>query len=355
MDPLRNLEITPEILRLVAALDEFKGRWSALGNLTPERLTMLKRVATIESVASSTRIEGVQLTDAEVDALLSGLQKSSFRTRDQQEVAGYADAMELLFEVWPHMGLTENHVKQLHGVLLKHSTKDERHRGKYKTVPNHVEAFNEHGQSLGVVFRTAPPFETPRLMAELVGWTNAALDAGEYHPLLVIGAFIVRFLAIHAFQDGNGRLSRVLTTLLLLRSGYAYVPYSSLERVVEQNKDDYYRALRAAQASIGADDEQLDVWLIYFLRCLAEQKRALEVKIEREQLMTPLSELSAHIVRLAREHGRITTSFLEAATGGNRNTIKRHLRELVEANLLERRGRARGTWYEPASRSRIME
>lgn len=185
---------------------------------------MLKRVATIESVASSTRIEGVELSDVEVDALLSGLQTTSFRTPDQQEVAGYADAMEMLFEVWPHMGLTENHIKQLHGVTLKYSSKDERHRGMYKTVPNHVEAFNEHGQSLGVVFKTATPFETPRMMQELVAWTNEALEEGEHHGLLVIACFAVRFLASHPLQDGKGRLSRVLTTMLLLRAGYAYVP-----------------------------------------------------------------------------------------------------------------------------------
>ncbi len=342
------------MLRLIASLDEFKGRWSALGNLTPERLTMLKRVATIESVASSTRIEGVELSDEEVDALLSGLQTTSFRTRDQQEVAGYSDAMELLFEVWPHMGLTENHIKQLHAVTLKHSSKDERHRGKYKTVPNHVEAFNEHGQSLGVVFKTATPFETPRSMQELVDWTNRALQDEEHHVLLVIACFIVRFLAIHPFQDGNGRLSRVLTTLLLLRGGYEYVPYSSLERVVEQNKDEYYRALRAAQGTLDTGEENLNVWLLYFLRCMGEQKRNLAKKIEREQLFEPLSELSATIVRLAKEHGRVTTSFLESATGGNRNTIKKHLRELVDANLLERHGRGRGTWYQPASRARTL-
>ncbi|NOY25648.1 MAG: Fic family protein [Oligoflexia bacterium] len=355
MEPLRNLHITPEMLKLIAALDEFKGRWSALGNLTPERLTMLKRVATIESVASSTRIEGVELSNEQVDALLSGLQTTSFRTRDQQEVAGYADAIELVFEAWPYMLLTENHIKQLHGVTLKYSSKDERHRGKYKTVPNPVEAFNEHGQSLGVVFQTATPFDTPGMVQDLVDWTNGMLQEGEHHVLLVIACFVVRFLGIHPFQDGNGRLSRVLTTLLLLRAGYEYVPYSSLERVVEQDKEEYYRALRSAQGSLGGSEENLNVWLLYFLRCMDEQKRNLAAKIEREQMFEPLSELSAAIVRLAKEHGRVTMSFLESATGGNRNTIKKHLRDLVESNLIERHGRGRGTWYQPASRARTFK
>src|SRR5207302_1233043 len=114
-----------------------------------------------------------------------------------------------------------------------HSEKDKRHRGEYKKLPNHVEAFDEHGHSLGVIFQTASPFDTPRLMEALVTWTNGALAEGTHHPLLVIGVLVVRFLAIHPFQDGNGRLARILTTLLLLRAGYTYVSYSSLERVVE--------------------------------------------------------------------------------------------------------------------------
>jgi Fic family protein len=245
MDPLASLTVTPALLRLIASLDEFKGRWQALGRLAPDRLSALRRVATIESVGSSTRIEGAKLSDAEVDRLLAGLDVRSFRSRDEQEVAGYAAAMELVFESWRELTLTENHLKQLHGLLLTHSTRDQRHRGHYKKLPNHVEAFGPDGKSLGVVFQTTSPFDTPRAMEALVSWTREALQVGELHPLLVIGTFTVRFLAIHPFQDGNGRLSRVLTTLLLLRSGYEYAPFSSLERVIEENKDDYYRTLRS--------------------------------------------------------------------------------------------------------------
>lgn len=355
MDPLAALHITPELLRLIASIDEFKGRWTALGNLTPERLTVLRRVATIESVASSTRIEGVELTDAEVDQLLQGLQIRSFRTRDQQEVAGYGEAMELLFEVWPHMALTENHIKQMHGVMLKHAEKDQRHRGHYKTVPNHVVAFDADGHNLGVVFQTATPFDTPKLMCDLVTWAELALKSPVDHPLIVIAVFIVRFLAIHPFQDGNGRLSRILTTLLLLRAGYAYVPYSSLERVIEQNKEEYYRSLRAAQTTLDRGDERLNSWLVFFLRCLDSQRLALQRKIDRERLMEPLSELSARILTLAKDHGRVNNQFLVAATGTSRNTIKVHVKGLVQANLLEQRGAGRGTWYEPANRARAQE
>lgn len=346
MDPLKHLRITNEFLRLIAEVDEFKGRWQALGAVAPDRLSSLRRIATIESVGSSTRIEGATLTNAEVDRLLAGLDVRSFRSRGEQEVAGYAEVMELVFEAWRELPLTENHLKQLHGVLLKHAERDERHRGHYKTQPNRVEAFDADGRSLGVVFQTASPFDTPRLMAELVAWTTEALATGASHALLVIGAFVVRFLAVHPFQDGNGRLARVLTTLLLLRAGYSYVPFSSLERVVEENKDEYYRTLRRAQATLDGDESQLGDWLGFFLRCLAEQKRALERKVAREQVLAPSSPLDEQLLELVREHGRLTLAGATTLTGANRNTLKLHLRQLVEARRLRLRGRGRASWYE---------
>ncbi len=348
MISLDQVHITPELLRSIGAIDEFKGRWEVLGNLAPERLSAMRRIATIESVGSSTRIEGVRLTDNEVTKLLSGLHIRSFRTRDEQEVAGYAELMELIFESWGEIALTENHIKQLHGVLLKYSHKDERHRGHYKAQPNSVEAFDEEGRSVGVIFETATPFDTPRLMEELVSKTRSSLEAGEHHPLLVIGLFVVRFLAIHPFQDGNGRLSRALTTLLLLRSGYRYVPYTSLERVVEENKSEYYRALRSAQATLEADQSRLDDWLTFFVRCLAKQKEALEQKVNRERLMAPSAPLSEKIMDIVRKHGRVTVREAASLTGANRNTIKDHLKQLLKTGHLTRRGRGRGTWYRRA-------
>ena len=230
------LQITPEFLTLIAEIDEFKGAWRAFGTLAPERLNALRRVATIESIGSSTRIEGSKLSDREVERLLSNLQIQSFATRDEQEVAGYAKVMETVFQSWADIPVTENHIRQLHRDLLSYSDKDDYHRGAYKTTSNSVAAFDEAGQQIGVVFETATPFDTPRLMAELVAWLNEARTLGRLHPLLVIGVFIVVFLEIHPFQDGNGRLSRILTAILLLQAGYAYVPYSSLESVIEHSK-----------------------------------------------------------------------------------------------------------------------
>jgi Fic family protein len=346
LDPLANTTVTPELLRLIAEIDEFKGRWEALGNLAPERLSALRRIATIESVGSSTRIEGVKLRDDEIEKLLSGLDVSSFRSRDEQEVAGYAELMEMIFESCHDMPLTENTIRQLHGILLKYSHKDERHRGSYKTLPNSVEAFDADGRSVGVIFETATPFDTPRLMESLVTWANEALTERTHHPLLIVAVFIVRFLAIHPFQDGNGRLSRALTTLILLRAGYRYVPYSSLERVIEDSKDEYYLALRRAQATLDGDESQLTDWITFFVRALYRQKEVLERKIGQERLMAPLAPLSEKILAIVSEHGRVTVRDAEALTKANRNTIKDHLGKLVAAGRLKRRGRGRGTWYE---------
>jgi len=345
-----SLQITPEILALIARIDEFKGAWRALGTLAPDRLSALRRVATIESIGSSTRIEGSKLSDREVERLLSNLAIQQFETRDAQEVAGYAELMDLMFRAWADIPLNENHIKQFHQILLQHSRKDERHRGHYKAGSNSVAAFDENGVQIGIVFETATPFDTPRLMAELVTWVDAertkAHDPTQLHPLLTIAIFVVVFLEIHPFQDGNGRLSRVLTTMLLLQAGYAYVPYSSLESVVEANKEAYYLALRQTQGTIRTDTPNWQPWLLFFLRSLAEQVRRLEKKIEREQIvLAALPALSLQIVEFAREHGRIPMAEAIKLTGASRNTLKQHFRDLVERKHLDQHGRGRGAWY----------
>ena len=341
------LQITPEILGLIARIDEFKGAWRALGTLAPDRLSALRRVATIESIGSSTRIEGSKLSDREVERLLSNLEIKSFATRDEQEVAGYAELMDLIFLSWSEIPFTENHIKQLHQILLRYSEKDTRHRGSYKTHPNNVAAFDEHGAQIGIVFRTATPFDTPSLMADLTTWVNREREAAHLHPLLIIAIFIVVFLEIHPFQDGNGRLSRVLTILLLLQSGYAYVPYSSLESVIEYNKEAYYLALRQTQGTIRTESPNWQPWLAFFLRSLAEQVRRLEKKVVREKIvLAAMPELSLKIVEFAREHGRVTIGQIIRLTGANRNTLKQHFRALVERGTLNQHGSGRGVWYD---------
>lgn len=341
-----SLKITSQVLSLISELDEFKGAWRSLGTLAPERLSALRRVATIESIGSSTRIEGSKLSDNEISQLLNNIEIKRFETRDEQEVAGYAEVMETVFLHADSIDLTENHIKQLHRDLLVYSNKDERHRGNYKTHPNNVSAFDEDGNEIGIVFETATPFDTSRLMTELIDWVNESLDGKQFHPLLCIAIFTVVFLEIHPFQDGNGRLSRVLTMLLLLRNGYLYIPYSSLESVIEQSKEGYYLALRNTQGTIRTDNPDWQPWIIYFLHALQKQKQRLETKIEREKiLIDTLPELSIQIIELAKEHGKLTIGQVIKLTNANRNTVKKQLKALVDAQHLTQHGKGKGTWY----------
>jgi Fic family protein len=317
-----------------------------LGTLAPERLHAVRHVATIESIASSTRIEGSKLTDREVEHLLGNLRLTSISTRDEQEVVGYAEVMQTIFNSWNNIPIDENHIKQLHRDLLKHSLKDDRHRGQYKKLSNSVAAFDGTGNSIGIIFETDSPFETPQLMQELIHWTLEARELKRLHPLLIIAIFIVVFLEIHPFQDGNGRLSRILTTLLLLQEGYAYVPYSSLESVIEIHNEEYYAALRRTQGTIRSNFPEWEPWISFFLISLLRQKKNLDKKIEREKiLLTQLPELSVKIIELAHEHGRVTIGEAIALTGVSRNTLKRHFQKLVKESRLVRHGSGKGSWY----------
>jgi Fic family protein len=338
--------VSQELLALLSEVDEFKGAWRLLGTLAPERLNALRRVATIESIGSSTRIEGSKLTDREVEHLLGNLDIKRFGTRDEQEVAGYAYVTETVFRTWSDIPVSENYIKQLHRDLLQYSDKDERHRGEYKTLRNDVGAFDADGKMIGVVFETATPFDTPQRMTELVAWLNQAREVRRLHPLLIVAVFIVVFLAIHPFQDGNGRLSRILTTLLLLQAGYAYVPYSSLESIIENSKETYYLALRQTQTTIRADAPNWQPWLLFFMRAMQQQKRRLAVKVERERnALAILPELAVKILDYARDQGRVTTRDLVRELGASPNTLKVTFTSLVEKGLLVRHGAGRSTWY----------
>jgi len=341
-----SIQITPELLALVAEIDEFKGAWRALGTLAPERLKALRHIATIESIGSSTRIEGSKLTDREVERLLANLEIKRFASRDEQEVAGYAEVMETVFQSWADIPITENYIKQLHRDLLRYSDKDERHRGEYKTLRNDVGAFDADGKMIGIVFETASPFDTPRRMQELVEWLKDTRELARLHPLLITGIFIVTFLEIHPFQDGNGRLSRILTTLLLLQEGYAYVPYSSLESVIENSKEGYYLALRQTQGTIRTEAPDWQPWLLFFLRALQQQKRRLAVKVEREKnALAILPELAVKILDYVRDHGRVTTRDMVRETGASPNTLKATFTSLTGKGFLVRHGGGRSTWY----------
>ena len=343
-----DIKINNQMLSIISEIDEFKGSWKLLGKMAPEKLRALKKVATIESVGSSNRIEGNKLSDKQVEELLSRINKQSFANRDEEEVAGYAKLADTIFEDWEIIPLSENYIKQLHKILLKYSSKDEKHKGEYKKISNSVVAYDSDGKEIDIVFETATPFETPLKMQELIEWTNKNLTERYYHPLIVIGIFVVNFLAIHPFQDGNGRLSRALTNLLLLKSGYLYIPYSSTESIVEDNKEAYYRALRETQVSI-KNIPNYEPWLMFFLKTLQKQKIRLEYKLEHTSTSIKsnldLPETSAKIMEIFDSKERVTLSELAELTNININTIKKHLASLVKNNYLTKHGKTRGAWY----------
>lgn len=343
-----DIKINNQMLSIISEIDEFKGSWKLLGKMAPEKLRALKKVATIESVGSSNRIEGNKLSDKQVEELLSRINKQSFANRDEEEVAGYAKLADTIFEDWEIIPLSENYIKQLHKILLEYSSKDEKHKGEYKKISNSVVAYDSDGKEIGIVFETATPFETPLKMQELIEWTNKNLTERYYHPLIVIGIFVVNFLAIHPFQDGNGRLSRALTNLLLLKSGYLYIPYSSTESIVEDNKEAYYRALRETQVSL-KNIPNYEPWLMFFLKTLQKQKIRLEYKLEHTSTSIKsnldLPETSAKIIETFNLKERVTLSELAKLTNININTIKKHLASLVKNNYLTKHGKTRGAWY----------
>nr|CAA6827971.1 MAG: Fic family protein [uncultured Thiotrichaceae bacterium] len=343
---LRTLNITPDLLSLIAEIDEFKGSWRLLKTLNPERLERLRYVATIESIGSSTRIEGSKLSDSEIEQLLGSVNDQSFSTRDEQEVAGYAEVMDVVFQNYSSIPFSENYIKQLHGMLLRHSNKDQRHAGAYKTLANNIEAFHADGSSAGIIFETTSPFDTPQEMQDLIVWTRETLEDKAWHPLIVVGIFKVVFLAIHPFQDGNGRLSRVLTSLLLLKVGYNYIPYSSLESIIENNKDAYYLNLRRTQQTLKQDAPDWCPWLRFFLNTMKRQKDHLATKTEVTQQYEGMTLESIQIMEYLNEHRRITTKMAVEITGAARPTVKNRLGSLVAGGYLVMHGKGRGTWYE---------
>ena len=346
MIDMKSIKINPQILAQIAELDEFKGAWVGFANMQPEQLKSLKKVSTIESIGSSNRIEGNKLSDEEVEDLLSRISKKTFKSRDEEEVAGYAELMDTVFDNYQVIPLTENYIKQMHKILLQFTGKDARHRGEYKKLSNSVAAYDPEGKEIGIVFETATPFDTPRLMEELTEWTRKNLDDPFLHPLIVIGIFIVHFLAIHPFQDGNGRLSRILTTMLLLKKGYAYVPYSSVESVIEVTKEGYYRALRRTQKGIWGVKVDYEPWISFFLVTLQKQKRHLESKLSAiKNDGSRLSRNQKAIFKLFNEKSELSISEITAQLSINNETVKKSLKVLVNAGYLVKYGTTRGAWY----------
>lgn len=348
MPRIKDITITPDILNKIAEIDKFIGSWHSESlKLTPTELKVIKRFATIESVGSSNRIEGNKMTDSEIEELFSHINKKSFKSRDEEEVFGYSDLINTIFESYEEIPLTENYIKQLHQILLKYSSKDERHRGDYKTDSNRVVAYDMDGKEIGTIFETATPFDTPHLMRDLIQWTNDTFEDRFLHPIITIGVFIVHFLSIHPFVDGNGRMSRALTVLLMLKNKYSYMPYASMESIIEANKEAYYRALRGTQKTIWSDKVDYEPWLTFFVTSLQKQKRALEDKIQNLQKVNTdkLSSTAHEILNLFIEKSELSMPQIIQKTGKNAETVRKSVHSLVKKGLLVKLGTTKGVSY----------
>lgn len=342
----KRIKLTPSQLRKIAKIDEFKGLWHGSIRLSPQILGRLKSSVIITSTGASTRIEGSRMSDAEVARLLRGLKSKPLKNRDEQEVAGYADLLGRIFDHYRTLKLTENNILHFHSILLQFSDKDATHRGKYKSSDNAVVAHNKVGEQV-VLFRPTPPYLVKPEMDNALTWVDEQLASGEMHLLLVIANFIFEFLAIHPFIDGNGRLSRALTTLLLLRGNYAYVPYVALDEIIEAKKDQYYLALRATQGKHKTDDEDITPWVDFLLDVLLEQVASAKQLMESEQPERLLSEKQSIVFALFTADEFLSVSEIDRQLKGSvpQVTIKQALSRLVALRLIERIGQGRGVRY----------
>lgn len=338
-------DLPQSIFTLLTQIDELKGQWVGGAQLNPQVLGRLKRSTLITSSGASTRIEGAKLSDEDVEKLMRGLSIQKFADRDKQEVKGYYELLENVFAAWEKIPFTEGTIKHLHRELLKYVEKDKQHRGEYKKTENKVEMINEAGESVGTLFDTTPAYLTPKEMQELVEWTQEARGSRQYHPLLVIGNFLVEFLQIHPFQDGNGRLSRVLTNLLMLQAGYPYMPYVSHEKIIEDNKAEYYVALRRSQKTFKTPQEKVTPWLEFFLKVLLTQaKDAIEL-MSRENIERTLSPKQLGVWRYLEQTPEATPQEISKATKVSRPTVSQALTVLMRLKKVERIGQGRTTRY----------
>ncbi len=349
----RLTNIPAPIWSTIAKIDGWKGQWIAGARLNPQTLGRLKRSVLITSAGASTRIEGAKLSDEDVEKLMKGISIKKWSDRDQQEVKGYYELLENVFNSWKHLKFNESLIKHFHKELLRYVGKDERHRGNYKTTNNRVEMIDAQGKSIGVVFDTTPAYLTLKEMQELVEWTVAGLKKQRHHPLLVIGNFVVEFLKIHPFLDGNGRLSRVLTNLLLLQAGYDYIPYVSHEKLVEQKKTEYYLALRKTQKTFKTQKESIETWLEFFLLIILTQSESAVSLLSKENIERILSPKQLAVWKYLETVNEATPAEITMHSGVTRPTVNQALDRLLRLKRVERLGQGRSTRYQKTGSNRF--
>ena len=337
--------VSSELWTKIAQIDELKGRWIAGIQLSTQVLGRLKRSILITSTGASTRIEGALLSDEDVEKLMRGLDIQKFTDRDKQEVQGYFELLENVFNAWKSIKLSESTIKHFHKELLEYVKKDRVHRGEYKKNENKVHMIDKADKSVGVLFDTTLAFLNPKEMQELVEFTKEAFVDKKYHPILIIANFIVEFLQIHPFQDGNGRLSRILTNLLLLKTGYLYMPYVSHEKLIEDNKPDYYMALRKSQKTFKKPHDTMIPWLDFFLGILLQQSKMAIELLSQENVEKILSVKQLAVWHYIQTVDEATPKKIMEKTKISRPTVNQVLNKLIRLKKIERLGLGRSTRY----------
>ncbi len=335
-----NLSLNWKVLRAISKIDRFDASWSSIEKIEGKSLKQLKTVATIQSVGASTRIEGSKLTDQDVEELLSQIDISKIEDRDSQEVVGYFNVLDLISDSFSDIDIRESNIKNLHNLLLKFSEKDVWHRGDYKQHTNAVQATFPDGTKQVIFKTTEPGFPTEIAMKSLIEWYA---EEKEVHPLISCAAFVYDFLSIHPFQDGNGRLSRLLTTLLLLKSRYKWIEYVSFEHEIENNKKTYYRVLRSCQAQRPSED--ITEWIDFFLESLINLQNKLQSKLELSGLQGNLSPKEKEILTYIGNKAGSKSGEISKNLNISKATLKRVLNDLVGKGLIIKHGKGAGTNY----------
>lgn len=336
------LDLDFEMIGHMSTIDRFGGEWSGIAKREGEQtLKQLKSIATVESTGASTRIEGSRMSDDEVRALIfSNLKIEKLEERDQQEVKGYFRVLDIIGETYDELEITERHIKSLHNELMRFSEKDAWHKGDYKQHPNSVEQTNADGTKT-VIFDTTPPgIETEDAMRALIQWYNTDTTTP---PLIKSAIFVYDFLSIHPFQDGNGRLSRLLGTLLLLKNNYPWIEYVSFEHEIENRKGDYYRVLMDCQHN--RPSENVTAWLHFFLDCMTSIQEKLKKKLTVQKARGQVAPREKKIYMFIANNPGCSSSDISKKLKIPLPTVKKELTEMVNDKLIIKHGSGAGTNY----------
>ena len=326
-----------EIVNYLTLIHEYKGKQSIYIQQRPQELERLVEIAKVQSTEASNSIEGIRTTETRLRQLMS--ERTTPRNRDEKEIAGYRDALNIVHENFDYIPLTPNYILQLHKILLSHT--DSAFGGSFKNVQNYISATDESGNRF-TLFTPLAPYETPDAVREICDEYNRAVGEGKVDPLLIIPVFIHDFLCVHPFLDGNGRMSRLLTTLLLYRAGYEVGKYISLEAKIAKNKDAYYAALEDSQVGWHEQQDDPTAFVKYLLSTIIAAYRDFD---DRIQIVSPTS-LDTVKNAIDNKLGKFTKKdILELCPGLSASTVERHLKKLVADGTIEKLGGGRTTMY----------